>query len=246
MDDGRVHPGRIEEIVDEIQSQLDKEINKLGEEAILELGISNMHPDLVSLVGKMKYRTSYSQNILDHSLEVAQICGVLAAEVGLDPKLAKRAGLLHDIGKAVDHEIEGNHVDIGGDLVKKFNEPKEVIDAVELSHTDNPDSLYCLLVQASDAISAARPGARKESYESYVKRVKELEEIASSFNGVDKCFAIQAGREVRVMVQSDKVNDDEATILSHDIAKKIEEEVSYPGNVKITVVREVRASATAN
>ena len=246
LDDGRVHPGRIEEIVDEIQSQLDKEINKLGEEAILELGISNMHPDLVSLVGKMKYRTSYSQNILDHSLEVAQICGVLAAEVGLDPKLAKRAGLLHDIGKAVDHEIEGNHVDIGGDLVKKFNEPKEVIDAVELSHTDNPDSLYCLLVQASDAISAARPGARKESYESYVKRVKELEEIASSFNGVDKCFAIQAGREVRVMVQSDKVNDDEATILSHDIAKKIEEEVSYPGNVKITVVREVRASATAN
>ena len=246
LDDGRVHPGRIEEIVDEIQSQLDKEINKLGEEAILELGISNMHPDLVSLVGKMKYRTSYSQNILDHSLEVAQICGVLAAEVGLDPKLAKRAGLLHDIGKAVAHEIEGNHVDIGGDLVKKFNEPKEVIDAVELSHADNPDSLYCLLVQASDAISAARPGARKESYESYVKRVKELEEIASSFNGVDKCFAIQAGREVRVMVQSDKVNDDEATILSHDIAKKIEEEVSYPGNVKITVVREVRASATAN
>ena len=246
LDDGRVHPGRIEEIVEEIESQLDKEINKLGEEAILELGISNMHPDLVSLVGKMKYRTSYSQNILDHSLEVAQICGVLAAEVGLDPKLAKRAGLLHDIGKAVDHEIEGNHVDIGGDLVKKFNEPKEVIDAVELSHTDNPDSLYCLLVQASDAISAARPGARKESYESYVKRVKELEEIASSFNGVDKCFAIQAGREVRVMVQSDKVNDDEATILSHDIAKKIEEEVSYPGNVKITVVREVRASATAN
>ena len=170
----------------------------------------------------------------------------MAAEVGLDPKLAKRAGLLHDIGKAVDHEIEGNHVDIGGDLVKKFNEPQEVIDAVELSHTDNPDSLYCLLVQASDAISASRPGARKESYESYVKRVKELEDIASSFNGVDKCFAIQAGREVRVMVQSDKVNDDEATILSHDIAKKIEEEVSYPGNVKITVVREVRASATAN
>ncbi len=246
LDDGRVHPGRIEEIVDEIENQLSKEIHKLGEDAILELGISNMHPDLISLVGKMKYRTSYSQNILDHSLEVAQICGVLAAEVGLDQKLAKRAGLLHDIGKAVDHDMEGNHVDIGGDLVKKFNEPQEVIDAVELSHTDNPDSLYCLLVQASDAISAARPGARKESYESYVKRVKELEEIASSFNGVDKCFAIQAGREVRVMVESDKVSDDEATILSHDIAKKIEEEVSYPGNVKITVVREVRASATAN
>ena len=246
LDDGRVHPGRIEEIVDEIEENLDKEIYKLGEESVLELGLSNMHPDLIQLVGRMRYRTSYSQNILDHSMEVAQICGVLAAEVGLDPKLAKRAGLLHDIGKAVDHDIEGNHVDIGGDLVKKFNEPKEVIDAVELSHTDNPDSLYCLLVQASDAISAARPGARKESYESYVKRVKELEEIASSFNGVDKCFAIQVGREVRVMVESDKVNDDEATILSHDIAKKIEEEVSYPGNVKITVVREVRTSATAN
>ena len=205
-----------------------------------------MHPDLVKLVGKMKYRTSYSQNILDHSLEVAQICGVLAAEIGLDQKIAKRAGLLHDIGKAVDHEIEGNHIDIEAELVKKYNEPPEVIEAVESSHSDNSSSLYTVLVQASDAISAARPGARKESYESYVKRVKELEDIGSSFNGVDKCFAIQAGREVRVMVQSDKINDDEATVLSHDIAKKIEEEVAYPGNVKITVVREVRATATAN
>ena len=246
LDDGRVHPGRIEEIVEEIESQLGKELRKLGDDAILELGLSNMHPDLVTLVGRMKYRTSYSQNILDHSLEVAQLCGVLAAEVGLDPKLAKRAGLLHDIGKAVDHDMEGSHDDLGAELVKKYNEPKEVIDAVELSHTDNPDSLYCLLVQSADAISAARPGARKESYESYIKRVKELEDIAQSFNGVDKCFAIQAGREVRVMVQSDKVNDDEATILSHDIAKKIEEEVSYPGNVKITVVREVRVSSVAN
>ena len=246
LDDGRVHPGRIEEIVEEIESQLGKELRKLGDDAILELGLSNMHPDLVTLVGRMKYRTSYSQNILDHSLEVAQLCGVLAAEVGLDPKLAKRAGLLHDIGKAVDHDMEGSHDDLGAELVKKYNEPKEVIDAVELSHNDNPASLYCLLVQSADAISAARPGARKESYESYIKRVKELEDIAQSFNGVDKCFAIQAGREVRVMVQSDKVNDDEATILSHDIAKKIEEEVSYPGNVKITVVREVRVSSVAN
>ena len=246
LDDGRVHPGRIEEIVEEIEEKLSEEIHKLGQDAILELGLSNMHPDLITLVGRMKYRTSYSQNILDHSLEVAQLCGVLAGELGLDPKIAKRAGLLHDIGKAVDHDMEGSHDDIGAELVKKFNEPKEVIEAVELSHSDNPSSLYCLLVQASDAISAARPGARKESYESYVKRVKELEDIASSFNGVDKCFAIQAGREVRVMVQSDKVNDDEATVLSHDIAKKIEDEVSYPGNVKITVVREVRTSAIAN
>ena len=246
LDDGRIHPGRIEEIVEEIEEQLQKEIHQLGDDAILEIGISNMNPELVKLVGKMKYRTSYSQNILDHSLEVAQICGVLAAEIGLDQKIAKRAGLLHDIGKAVDHEIEGNHIDIGADLVKKYNEPPEVIEAVESSHSDNSSSLYTVLVQASDAISAARPGARKESYESYVKRVKELEDIGSSFNGVDKCFAIQAGREVRVMVQSDKINDDEATVLSHDIAKKIEEEVAYPGNVKITVVREVRATATAN
>ena len=246
LDDGRVHPGRIEEIVEEIEEKLSEELQKLGQDAILELGLSNMHPDLITLVGRMKYRTSYSQNILDHSLEVAQLCGVLAGEVGLDPKIAKRAGLLHDIGKAVDHDMEGSHDDIGAELVKKYNEPKEVIDAVELSHSDNPTSLYCLLVQASDAISAARPGARKESYESYVKRVKELEDIASSFNGVDKCFAIQAGREVRVMVESDKINDDEATVLSHNIAKKIEDEVSYPGNVKITVVREVRTSAIAN
>jgi ribonuclease Y len=246
LDDGRVHPGRIEEIVDEIESKLSEELQKLGQDAILELGLSNMHPDLVKLVGRMKYRTSYSQNILDHSLEVAQLCGVLAGELGLDPKMAKRAGLLHDIGKAVDHDMEGSHDQIGADLVKKFNEPKEVIEAVELSHSDNPSSLYCLLVQAADAISAARPGARKESYESYVKRVTELEDIASSFNGVDKCFAIQAGREVRVMVHSDKINDDEATVLSHEIAKKIEDEVSYPGNVKITVVREVRTSAIAN
>ncbi|MDG2445883.1 MAG: ribonuclease Y [Thermodesulfobacteriota bacteirum] len=246
LDDGRVHPGRIEEIVDEIESKLDEELQKLGQDAILELGLSNMHPDLVKLVGRMKYRTSYSQNILDHSLEVAQLCGVLAGEVGLNPKLAKRAGLLHDIGKAVDHDMEGSHDDIGAELVKKFKEPVEVIEAVELSHSDSPSSMYCLLVQAADAISASRPGARKESYESYVKRVKELEDIASSFNGVDKVFAIQAGREVRVMVESDKINDDEAIVLSHEIAKKIEEEVSYPGEVRITVVREVRTSALAS
>lgn len=246
LDDGRIHPGRIEEIVDEIEDQLDKEIQQLGENAILEIGVNNMNPELVKLVGKMRYRTSYSQNILDHSLEVAQICGVLASEVGLDSKLAKRAGLLHDIGKSVDHEMEGNHVDIGADLVKKYHEPPEVIEAVESSHSDNPSSLYTVLVQASDAISAARPGARKESYEAYLKRVKELEDIGLSFNGVDKCFAIQAGREVRVMVESDKINDDEATILSHNIAKKIQEEVAYPGNIKITVVREVRATSMAN
>lgn len=244
--DGRIHPARIEEIVAKTRKQLDEEIAETGKRTCIDLGIHGLHPALMKMVGRMKYRSSYGQNLLKHSREVANLCATMASELGLNPKIAKRAGLLHDIGKAVDHDMEGSHDDIGADLVKKYNEPKEVIEAVELSHSDNPSNLYCLLVQASDAISAARPGARKESYESYVKRVKELEDIASSFNGVDKCFAIQAGREVRVMVESDKINDDEATILSHDIAKKIEDEVSYPGNVKITVVREVRTSAIAN
>ena len=244
--DGRIHPARIEEIVDEVEGEIQKEIKKAGEDALFELGLHNMHPELVDHVGMLKYRTSYSQNILNHSVEVGFICGILAAEIGYDIKLARRGGLLHDIGKAVDHEVEGNHVDIGADLVRKYNEPAEIIDAIEKAHDPQPQGILPLLVQAADAISAARPGARRESYETYVKRIQDIEDIASSFNGVEKCYAIQAGREVRVIVENTNVSDDEAAMLSHEIAKRIESEVAYPGQVKITVIRETRASAIAS
>ncbi|OGE23658.1 MAG: ribonuclease Y [Candidatus Dadabacteria bacterium RIFCSPHIGHO2_12_FULL_53_21] len=246
IDDGRIHPARIEEIVAEVEKEIEREIQKAGEEAIFDLGITSIHPELVKLVGRLKYRTSYSQNILNHSIEVAFICGILAAEIGYDVKLAKRGGLLHDIGKAVDHEIEGSHVDIGADLVRKYGEPKEVIEAVALAHDPQPQSLLAILVQSADAISAARPGARRETYEAYVKRIQDIESIAASFRGVERCYAIQAGREVRVIVESSKVNDEEGALLSHEIAKKIEKEVAYPGQIKITVIREVRATAYAS
>lgn len=243
--DGRIHPARIEEIVSEVEQEIDKEIQKAGEEAVFDIGAHNMHPELVKLVGKLKYRTSFSQNILSHSLEVAFICGILAAEIGYDSKLARRAGLLHDIGKALDHEVEGSHVEIGADVVRKYGEPPEVVEAIAKYHDPQPQSLLAILVQAADAISAARPGARRETYETYVKRIEDIERIAGSFRGVEKCYAIQAGREVRVIVESTKVNDEEAALLSNEIAKKIEREVVYPGQIKITVIREVRATAHA-
>ncbi len=246
IDDGRIHPTRIEEIVADVEKQIEREIQKSGEEALFDLGIASMHPELVKHVGRLKYRTSYSQNILNHSIEVAFICGILAAEIGFDIKLAKRGGLLHDIGKAVDHELEGSHVDIGEDLVRKYGESDEIIKAIASAHDPQPQTLLGILCQAADAISAARPGARRETYEAYVKRIEDIENIASSFRGVEKCYAIQAGREVRVIVESTKINDEEGALLSHEIAQKIEKEVAYPGQVKITVIREVRATAIAS
>ncbi len=246
IEDGRIHPARVEEIVSSVEKEVDRAIQKSGEEALFDLGIPSMHPELIKHVGRLKYRTSYSQNILNHSIEVSFICGILAAEIGYDIKLAKRAGLLHDIGKSVDHEIEGSHVDIGEDLVRKFGESDDIIESVALAHDPQPQSILAILVQAADAISAARPGARRETYEAYVKRIEDIENIAGSFRGVEKCYAIQAGREVRVIVESAKVNDEEGALLSHEIAQKIEREVAYPGQVKITVIREVRATAVAN
>jgi ribonucrease Y len=246
IEDGRIHPARVEEIVSGVEKEVDRAIQKSGEEALFDLGIPSMHPELIKHVGRLKYRTSYSQNILNHSIEVSFICGILAAEIGYDIKLAKRAGLLHDIGKSVDHEIEGSHVDIGEDLVRKYGESDDIIESVALAHDPQPQSILAILVQAADAISAARPGARRETYEAYVKRIEDIENIAGSFRGVEKCYAIQAGREVRVIVESTMVNDEEGALLSHEIAQKIEREVAYPGQVKITVIREVRATAIAN
>lgn len=245
ISDGRIHPARIEDVVSEVENEIERTIQKSGEEAIFDIGAHNMHPELVKLVGKLKYRTSFSQNILSHSLEVAFICGVIAAEVGINVKLAKRAGLLHDIGKSLDHEIEGSHITIGEELVRKYGEPFEVIDAVAKSHDPHPQSILAILVQASDAVSSARPGARREMYETYVKRIEDIERIAGSFRGVEKCYAIQAGREVRVIVESAKVNDEEAVLLSNEIARKVKREVAYPGQIKITVIREIRAAAYA-
>ncbi|MGQ0793543.1 MAG: ribonuclease Y [Deltaproteobacteria bacterium] len=243
--DGRIHPARIEEVVAEVEQEIEKEIQKTGEEAVFDIGAHGMHTELVKLVGKLKYRSSYSQNILSHSMEVSFICGVIAAELGLNTKLARRIGLLHDIGKALDHEIEGSHVEIGAEIVRKYGEPWEVIESVSKYHDPQPQLIWAVLVQAADAISAARPGARREMYEAYVKRIEDIERIGSSFRGVEKCYAIQAGREVRVIVESSKVNDEESVLLSNEIAKKIEREVAYPGQIKITVVREVRASSYA-
>jgi len=246
IQDGRIHPGRIEEIVGQVEKEMEKEMQKSGEEAVFDLGVHGMHPELIKLIGKLKYRTSYSQNMLTHSIEVAFICGIIASEIGFDQKIAKRAALLHDVGKAVDHEQEGSHVEIGEELVRKYGEPADVVEAVATYHDPSPQSLLAVLVQAADAVSAARPGARRETYEAYIKRIDDIERIASSFRGVDKCYAISAGREVRVLVESDMVNDEESVLLSSEIAQKIEKEVTYPGQVKITVIREVRSSAQAS
>ncbi len=244
--DGRIHPARIEEMVEKARKEVETQIREAGENACLEVGIHGLHPELVRLLGKMKFRTSYGQNALKHSVEVAHLCGLLAAEVGCDVRLAKRAGLLHDIGKSLDHEIEGSHIQIGVDLCRKYKESATVINAVEAHHGDvEPETLIAVLVQAADTISAARPGARRETLETYTNRLKQLEEITNSFKGVDKSYAIQAGREVRVMVIPEQVSDDDMVLLARDIAKKIESEMEYPGQIKVNVIRESRVSDVA-
>ncbi|MCR4704605.1 MAG: ribonuclease Y, partial [Lachnospiraceae bacterium] len=241
--DGRIHPARIEEMVEKAQKEVDQMIKEEGEAATLEVGVHGIHPELVKLLGKMRFRTSYGQNALKHSIEVAQLCGLLAAELGLDVRMAKRAGLLHDIGKSVDHEMEGSHIQLGADLCRKYKENAIVINSVESHHGDvEPQTLIACLVQAADTISAARPGARRETVETYTTRLKQLEDITNSFNGVDKSFAIQAGREVRVMVVPDKVSDAEMVILARDISKKIQDEMEYPGQIKVNVIRESRVT----
>lgn len=240
--DGRIHPARIEEIVNKSQKEMDAQIKEVGEQACFDTGIHNVHPEIVKLLGRLKYRTSYGQNVLKHSIEVAHLAGLMAAELEANVKIAKRAGLLHDIGKAIDHEVEGNHVEIGVNVLKKHKENKSVIHAVEAHHGDvETTTIEAVLVQAADAISAARPGARRETLVSYVQRLEELEKIATSFDGVEKSYAIQAGREVRIMVKPDSINDDGMLLLSKDIAKKIEEEMEYPGNIKVNLIRETRA-----
>ena len=241
--DGRIHPARIEEMVDKAQKEVETNMREEGEAAALEVGIHGLHPELIRLLGKLKYRTSYGQNALKHSIEVAQLSGLLAGEIGLDVRMAKRAGLLHDIGKAVDHEMEGSHIQLGAELCKKYKEPAVVLNTVESHHGDvEPQSLIACIVQAADTISAARPGARRETLETYTNRLKQLEDITNSFKGVDKSFAIQAGREVRIMVVPEQINDDGMILLARDISKKIEEALEYPGQIKVNVIRESRVT----
>ncbi|MGE4298247.1 MAG: ribonuclease Y [Desulfovibrionaceae bacterium] len=242
ISDGRIHPARIEDIVKKVEQELEVKMREVGEQATFDVGVHGIHPELVKLLGQLQYRTSYSQNVLQHSLEVASLCGVMAAELGQDVKKAKRAGLLHDIGKAVDHEVEGPHATIGADLAKKFGEGKDIIHAIAAHHEDvPPKSILAVLCQAADGLSGARPGARKELLENYVKRLEDLENIATGFDGVSKAYAIQAGREIRVMANSEMVDDDTTYVLCKDIAKKIEDNMTYPGQIRVTVIRERRA-----
>ena len=241
--DGRIHPARIEEMVEKATKEVETMMREEGEAATLELGVHGIHPELVRLLGRMKFRTSYGQNALKHSMEVAQLSGLLAAEIGVDVRMAKRAGLLHDIGKSIDHEVEGSHVKLGAELCRKYKESPIVINAVESHHGDvEPESLIACIVQAADTISAARPGARRETLETYTNRLKQLEEITDSFKGVDKSFAIQAGREVRVMVVPEQINDDDMVLLARNISKKIEESMEYPGQIRVNVIRESRVT----
>ncbi|MGW8311866.1 MAG: ribonuclease Y [Desulfuromonadales bacterium] len=241
--DGRIHPSRIEEVVKKAEQEVENTIRESGEQATFDVGVHGIHPEVIKLVGRLRYRTSYGQNVLQHSLEVSFLCGIMAAELGMDVKQAKRAGLLHDIGKAVDHEIEGSHAVIGADLARKYGEQPEIVHAIAAHHEDEkPDTVLAVLVQAADALSGARPGARREMLETYVKRLEDLERIGTSFNGVTSCFAIQAGREVRVMVSSDVVSDEQSHVIAKDIARKIEDEMTYPGQIRVNVIRETRAT----
>ena len=241
--DGRIHPARIEEMVEKAQKEVENNMREEGEAACLEVGIHGIHPELVKLLGKMKFRTSYGQNALKHSIEVSQLSGLLASELGVDVRLAKRAGLLHDIGKSVDHDMEGTHVQLGADLCKKYKESATVLNAVESHHGDvEPTNLISCIVQAADTISAARPGARRETLETYTNRLKQLEDITNSFKGVDKSFAIQAGREVRIMVVPEQISDDDMVLLARDVSKRIEDELEYPGQIKVNVIRESRVT----
>lgn len=241
--DGRIHPARIEEMVKKAQKEIDAHILEMGEQAAFDAGVHGIHPEILKLLGRLNYRTSYGQNVLKHSLEVAHLAGIMAAELGANIKVSKRAGLLHDIGKAVDHELEGTHVEIGVDMCRRYKESKAVIHAVEAHHGDtDPNSLEAIIVQAADAISASRPGARRETLETYIKRLEKLEEIANAIEGVERSFAIQAGREVRIIVDSGKINDDQLVHVSREIVKRIEQELEYPGQIKVNVIREVRAT----
>ena len=241
IDDGRIHPAKIEEMVEKAKEEIEADIKAEGERAALETGVNNLHPDIIKLIGKLKYRTSYGQNVLNHSIEVSNLARIMADEIGVNSKIARRAGLLHDIGKALDHDMEGTHVEIGVEVLKKFKENDTIINAVEAHHGDvEPQTLEAILVQAADAISASRPGARRETLETYIKRLEKLEEIADSFEGVEKSFAIQAGREVRLIVKPEKVTDSEMVVMAREVAKRVENEMEYPGTIKVNVIRESR------
>jgi ribonuclease Y len=242
ISDGRIHPARIEEIVAKVEQEIEAGIKEAGEQATFDVGVHGLHPELIKMVGKLKYRTSFAQNVYQHSLEVAFLSGIMASELNLNVKQARRAGLLHDIGKAMDHEVEGAHAAIGADLAKKYGEPQEIVDALATHHDEaDPKNILAVLVQAADALSGARPGARREMFETYVKRLEDLESVANSFSGVEKSYAIQAGREVRIIVQNEQISEEESVMLSQDIARKIEKELNYPGQIKVTVIRETRA-----